>query len=481
MTEDNALTNETHDCAGQSRAVGLFLLKRYKEAADVYDALLKKDPENTVYWVNRMICRLQQFSVGTAFFDQMIRRVNQLPAEGYLCLAEVLKHLDRKEEALIFVNKALEKSADNVSACVLKALLLFELERGDELFAFMDALYSRLKKDERVLCLAAFYAGLFENKRQVRYLLRKALKINRAAVIQDQLFYTALSAVEKKDKVVEYGLEALEASNENICVLSALAQAYVDLEKYEDADTCFQMLSDLTELSEEKKIQWSYVLLKRQDYSRAFDLLLEMPEGSEARLLQMRELFWNMQQAGLSESYCEKAEFLSKRQNISPETMFLCDMVLNRDRKDSVPSSFVRLINDTYAQTLGDISLSSSYFGPSLLKQALEQLDMPFAQSLNVADLGCGAGAMAAVLRNYSDIEGGLTGVDLSSAALERAAERPEYTDLQQVDLVSFCKSRKQAKQYDLIVCMDVFSVFSDLTPVFKAIKPAFHYPCHNL
>ena len=80
---------------------------------------------------------------------------------------------------------------------------------------------------------------------------------------------------------------------------------------------------------------------------------------------------------------------------------------------------------------------------------------------------------MAAVLRNYSDIEGGLTGVDLSSAALERAAERPEYTDLQQVDLVSFCKSRKQAKQYDLIVCMDVFSVFSDLTPVFKAIKPA--------
>ncbi|MBR1777672.1 MAG: methyltransferase domain-containing protein [Alphaproteobacteria bacterium] len=473
MTEENALTQETSGCTGQARAVGLFLLKRYKEAATVYDELLKDDPENIVFWTNRMICRLQHSSVSTAFFDQMVQRVSRLPAEGYLCLAEVLNNLGRQEEALVFVNKALEKSADNISANVFKALLLFHLERPDELYAFMDSLYLRFKADERILCLAAFYASLFENMQQADHFLKKALKVNRAAVLQDPLFYSILSEMEEEAQIIEYGLEALTACDENQDVWSAVSQAYITLEEYEEADNALQSLSCLTDLSEEMQVQWVYVLFELQEYDRAFDLLLQMPEDSEARLLQIRELFWNMRQAGLEEQCRQKAEILADRQDISEETRFICDAVLNRERKDSAPVSLVRLINDAYAQELSDIALSSSYLGPSLLEETLETLEVPLAESLNAADLGCGAGAMAAVLKKYTLFDGALVGVDLSSETLELAADQSTYDDLQEADLISFCKSKKNAKQYDLIVCMDVLSCFADLAPVFKAVKSA--------
>ena len=81
MTEENVLTFNRSESRGQARALGLFLLKRYKEAATAYDKLLKQDADNMVFWTNRMICQLQYSPANTAFFDQMIKHVNHLPAQ----------------------------------------------------------------------------------------------------------------------------------------------------------------------------------------------------------------------------------------------------------------------------------------------------------------------------------------------------------------------------------------------------------------
>lgn len=67
MTEENVLNNDNADGAGQSRAVGLFLLKRYNEAAAVYDDLLRQAPDNIAFWVNKMICVLQYSEPDAAF------------------------------------------------------------------------------------------------------------------------------------------------------------------------------------------------------------------------------------------------------------------------------------------------------------------------------------------------------------------------------------------------------------------------------
>ena len=169
MTEENVLNNDNADGAGQSRAVGLFLLKRYNEAAAVYDDLLRQAPDNIAFWVNKMICVLQYSEPDAAFFNDMLQQISRLPAQGYLCLADVLYNLERHEEALIFVNKALESEPDNVDACLLKARLLDISGRSEELYQFICSFYPRLKRDERVLCFAAFYAVLFWNMEQADY------------------------------------------------------------------------------------------------------------------------------------------------------------------------------------------------------------------------------------------------------------------------------------------------------------------------
>ena len=137
---DNVVTIKQSEGAGQARALGLFLLKRYEEAASVYDDLLKKEPDNIVFWINRIICRLQYSAVNKTVLDQMINRVNDLPAQGYLCLAEMLSDFNRREDALVFVDKALEKDPENIDAYVLKADILEKLERADDLYRLMLSL-----------------------------------------------------------------------------------------------------------------------------------------------------------------------------------------------------------------------------------------------------------------------------------------------------------------------------------------------------
>ena len=189
MAENTVFENEKAEGAGQARALGFFLLKRYEDAVAVYDDLLKKEPDNIDFWLNRMICRLQYSSPDVSFFDKMIDKVRLLPSQGYLCLAEVLNDLGRRKDALVFVDKALEKEPENIDAYVLKAFLLTDSERFDDLYALMRSIYPRFKKDERVLCLAALYALTFRNTRQAGYLLKKALKRNRCFVIQNKFFF----------------------------------------------------------------------------------------------------------------------------------------------------------------------------------------------------------------------------------------------------------------------------------------------------
>ena len=173
MTEENVLMKEVQS-AGQSRALGLFLLKRYKDAFVAYDDLLKRDPDNVAFWLNGMISKLQYSSADVSFFDQMISRINILPAQGFLCLANILCSLHRKQDALVFVNKALEKDAEDIEAYILKAKLLKELERPDELYSLMQSVYPRFKKEERILCLMALYACFIGDGDQADYFLKKA-------------------------------------------------------------------------------------------------------------------------------------------------------------------------------------------------------------------------------------------------------------------------------------------------------------------
>ena len=473
MTDDAVFKKERSEGAGQARALGLFLLKRYEEAVAVYDELLEKEPDNIDFWQNRIISLLQYSPVNASFFDQMIKRLNDLSAQGYLCLADVLTDLNREDEALVFVDGALKRDGENVDAYVLKALLLVDLKRFDELYSLMQTLYPRLKKDERILCLTAFYASLFGNARQAGYILKKALKRNRSFVLQNKLFYLTLLSIGKAAECIDFGLEALNTDADNPVVWSGVAQANMMSGNYQSADEAFDTLSSLTGLSESEQYQWEEALVNLEEYEDAFNLLLDMGECSDTWLLRLQFLLDEMRSAGLVRESCEYAEYLKKNYKKCPEACFICDTVLNKDRKEGKPLSLVRLMSDVNAPDMMDMSADASYNLPVLLERTLDWTQENVGKSYHVLDLGCGTGAMAAVLENYSRPEGSLTGVDVSSEVLEYAANQGRYTALEKDDLVSFCRLKENVCQYDLIVCMNVLSDFTDLSSVFKAVRSA--------
>ena len=473
MTESTVSKMKKAEGAGQARALGLFLLKRYEEAVAVYDGLLEKEPDNIDFWLNRMICRLQYSAPDAAFFDEMIDKVRLLPSQGYLCLAEVLNDLGRQKEALVFVDRALEKEAGNIDAYLLKASLLTDLERFDELYDLMRSIYPRFKKDERVLCFAALYASTFRNMRQAGYFLKKALKRNRCFVVQNKLFYWVMLSIGKEKEIIDFAAEALEAMQDNPFVWCGLAQANKAFGNDGDADLAFDVLSGLIDMSDSMRMQWLQVSINLGKYDRAFDMMLSLYRDTEECWLLLQSFFDSMCSAGLTEQCAQYAEAFRIRFKKSSEARFICDTVLNKDRNENKPLSLIKMTSDFNADLLQAETSSPDYRLPFLLAQTLKTLNESKSASKDVLDLGCGTGAMASVLAKYSRPDGSLTGADVSPEVLKYAENQGKYTALREDDLISFCRSRENAKRYDLIVCMDVLFGFSDLTPVFKAVKQA--------
>lgn len=472
MTEENVLNNDNADGAGQSRAVGLFLLKRYNEAAAVYDDLLRQAPDNIAFWVNKMICVLQYSEPDAAFFNDMLQQISRLPAQGYLCLADVLYNLERHEEALVFVNKALESEPDNVDACLLKARLLDISGRSEELYQFICSFYPRLKRDERVLCFAAFYAVLFWNMEQADYFLKKALKINKYSVLQNNFFYISLAAKNQEEKIVSFGVKALDDRENNPVVWLALGNAYTVLGQNEAAGEAYETLSRLTEISDDIRLNWANVLIEEQKFEQAFDLLNQISDFSDTLFLLMRDVLFAMRRTGRGNEAREKAVFWRSMRPENQDVNYLCTAFLGEKTNESAPLSFVRLINEVYAVEQAERAADrKKYFGPEILDRAVQALKLPIGRSMNVLDIGCGSGAAADILSDFSRPAGTLTGIDVSDIALDFAADKQVYNELEEADLISFCSA--DPEKYDLIAGLDSLFYFGDLTPVLTAVKTA--------
>lgn len=472
MTEENVLNNDNADGAGQSRAVGLFLLKRYNEAAAVYDDLLRQAPDNIAFWVNKMICVLQYSEPDAAFFNDMLQQISRLPAQGYLCLADVLYNLERHEEALVFVNKALESEPDNVDACLLKARLLDISGRSEELYQFICSFYPRLKRDERVLCFAAFYAVLFWNMEQADYFLKKALKINKYSVLQNNFFYISLAAKNQEEKIVSFGVKALDDRENNPVVWLALGNAYTVLGQNEAAGEAYETLSRLTEISDDIRLNWANVLIEEQKFEQAFDLLNQISDFSDTLFLLMRDVLFAMRRTERGNEAREKAVFWRSMRPENQDVNYLCTAFLGEKTNESAPLSFVRLINEVYAVEQAERAADrKKYFGPEILDRAVQALKLPIGRSMNVLDIGCGSGAAADILSDFSRPAGTLTGIDVSDIALDFAADKQVYNELEEADLISFCSA--DPEKYDLIAGLDSLFYFGDLTPVLTAVKTA--------
>ncbi len=131
------------------------------------------------------------------------------------------------------------------------------------------------------------------------------------------------------------------------------------------------------------------------------------------------------------------------------------------------PVSYVQTVFDGYAPHFESHLMRLGYRIPGLVRAELLPLVAANGRLGSVLDLGCGTGFVAVALSDLP-VES-ITGIDVSSAMLHKAAEKGIYADLIEGDIETVLAA--ESRSWEIIIAADVLCYFGDLQAVFTAVR----------
>ncbi len=140
------------------------------------------------------------------------------------------------------------------------------------------------------------------------------------------------------------------------------------------------------------------------------------------------------------------------------------------DDLQRAPESYVKSHFDTFSDSFDEVLERLDYKAPELVAQQVALLAATRSDPFeDVVDLGCGTGLCGPLIREHC---GTLSGIDLSTGMLNKAATLKVYDFLVEGELVAFLNS-KLPTQFDLAVCVDTLCYLGDLQPFMHALEKA--------
>ncbi len=135
-----------------------------------------------------------------------------------------------------------------------------------------------------------------------------------------------------------------------------------------------------------------------------------------------------------------------------------------------MPRSYVTRLFDDFAATFERRLVDElAYRVPEALRAAVARhWPTPPPTGLDVLDLGCGTGLVG---KQFRDVAGHLTGIDLSTGMLAEAGRSGLYDRLICEDVVQYMRTADEA--FDLILAADLFIYIGDLSELFAAVSAA--------
>jgi predicted TPR repeat methyltransferase len=154
-----------------------------------------------------------------------------------------------------------------------------------------------------------------------------------------------------------------------------------------------------------------------------------------------------------------------------PTATFMLDALEKGRVPARMPDAAVKASFDSYAETFDKHIRMLDYCAPERVGEMLDRRLPGACADLDVLDGGCGTGLAAPLLRPRARH---LTGVDLSSAMLERAREAGNYDVLVEAELGSFLEAHTDS--FDVCAFVDVLTYFGDLHAIVmsaaRALRP---------
>lgn len=139
-----------------------------------------------------------------------------------------------------------------------------------------------------------------------------------------------------------------------------------------------------------------------------------------------------------------------------------------REVPERAGDAYVARHFDEFAATYDEVLGGLGNQHPLLVEEALRAAEPEARAALAIADIGCGTGLCAPVLRPYAR---SLAGVDLSPKMLDRARARGLYDELVVAEVTAYLAAHPAS--LDLAVGSDVVPYFGELGPLFAAAARA--------
>lgn len=189
-----------------------------------------------------------------------------------------------------------------------------------------------------------------------------------------------------------------------------------------------------------------------------------LPEHEQRRSVYLRLLL-------VAGDRANAAVILRAWQATDPDNPYVAHQLaacLGEAAPERASDAYVEMLFDSFAETFDAKLASLDYCAPARVVEAIAALLPPPAFQFAVADVGCGTGLCAPLLKPWATR---LVGCDLSAAMLARAQALGVYDDLQKMELTAFLDAHPDA--FDVIVSADTYIYFGDLQGVARSMSRA--------
>jgi predicted TPR repeat methyltransferase len=208
---------------------------------------------------------------------------------------------------------------------------------------------------------------------------------------------------------------------------------------------------------------------KLEDAAREYDAAIAAdPNNLEARMEFAGVL---EKQNRLDDAAAQYREILRRKPDLVDVQYHLASVSNDRFAPARSPASYVAHYFNDYANTFDEHLLGKlKYRAPDLLFDAVCEVRGPVLEKMDILDLGCGTGLSGVAFKRLART---LSGIDLSSAMIEKAKARNIYDRLAVANLQSAFVWMQE--QYDLILACDVLVYFGDLGSIFVGAAAHLH------
>jgi predicted TPR repeat methyltransferase len=209
------------------------------------------------------------------------------------------------------------------------------------------------------------------------------------------------------------------------------------------------------------------VLMNQKHYKEAEQVLRHVLTLRPNQAFAMQLLFNSLY---LQRRMDEALEYVKAFLAIEPDNAMMRHFLamLSGTAAEKPPAIYVSNLFDGYADQFDHhLQQVLGYTIPTLIADTLRGLPA-FApmKEASLLDLGCGTGLVAAALKDCTNER---IGIDLSSKMLDKARSKQLYSELYELDVVSFMLT--SPRKFDLVVAADVLVYIGNLSPFMNAAR----------